>query len=239
MIAMMGAPALLLVLGIGQAEPGWAPIPLSAARSMPTAELAARVLPPEIAARVVAHETGENWGGGSYGVRFYAAPEAVGGTICRRRTFYAVSSDFNVRGAEARRAFPGVKIALAKDCAKVPLAGFASVQPETLEEGAVKALDWLAATQQRARREGKLPVPVRCRSEQAADPCTAGALAVFSRLPLDKTYIIDKAKDAGGTARWQFAVMPDGPGQLFYQTTLTGSPKKPEIELVWDAPAPF
>jgi hypothetical protein len=239
MIAMTGASALLLVLVAGQADVGWAPIPLSAARSMPTAELAARILPPEIAARVVAHETRESEGGGSYGVRFYAAPETAGGAICRRRTFYAVSSDFNVRGAEVQRAFPGVKIALAKDCTKIPLAGFASVQPETLEEGAVKALTWLADMQQRARRAGKLPVQVRCRSEQATNPCTAGALAVFAGLPLDKTYIIDKRKDAGDTERWQFSVMPTGPGQLFFTTMLTGSADKPEIELTWDAPAPF
>lgn len=171
---------------------------------MPTTELAARVLPPDIASRVVSHEMRDSWGGGSYGIRFFMPPEQVTKTVCRRRSFYASSSNFNVRRGDepVRYALPGVQIALSDDCAKVPADGFAFVQPETLEDGAVKTLQWIADMQQRARREGKLPMVVRCKSEQAANPCAAGSLAVFAGLPLDKTYIIDKRADAGGTERW-------------------------------------
>ena len=70
-----------------------------------------------------------------------------------------------------------------------------------------------------------------------ADRCTLGARHALMMLPLEKTFIMEK--DRNRPHVWRLSVPESGPGQLFWNVTVDGTPGKARIALAWQVPAPF
>lgn len=166
---------------------------------------------------------------GNYSIRFYSRVEPFGDGLCRRHGYYIGMSDDHPRGAPV----PQEELAIAQDCALVPADGFAHVQPAAALDAAATTLRWLKDRQRRGGAERIL-----CRHSQfAPNPCARGAAHTLKALPLDRIFVVDRGQAPGA---WNIAVMPEGPGQLFYDVTLErGDRSEPVITIEWKAPAPF
>jgi hypothetical protein len=215
----------VLALG-GAASPQTPGLTLEAARGLSTRTLAARLLTPPLASGVVAHRLRPS-GPSSGAVEFLRAPVRAGVGVCRREGLYAPLAG----GAPVRF----VEIALTSRCPIATDARYARVQPAAAEPGAVAALQTLADLRARTRARGKPPVPVRCRSDAKPDPCRAGEQAVMRDLPIEAAYLVERSGEG-----WRFALMPTGPGQLYWDTRLIfDGERRMRVELEWKAPAPF
>lgn len=213
-----------------------APSSAQALRTMPTRQVAARLLPSELAAGVVTHRVRDGSGGVPDAVELLRAPERVGRGVCRRHGYYLSGSDL-IAGRETGMPTRFTEIALAAVCPSTPDASYARVQPAAVEPGAIAALEILADLRVRARRTGKAPVKLDCRSELLANPCKAKDAALLRDLPLERAFLIEPlAPDPG----WRFALMPKGPGQPFFDTALVQPPgKRMRVAVTWKAPALF
>ncbi|MEM9965575.1 MAG: hypothetical protein AAGC58_09530 [Asticcacaulis sp.] len=211
-------------------------------KSASVSQVAARLLPEAVAADMVDSRIG-------YGldykydppshVRLYARGESATSRVCRR-TSYRVSLR-SVAGLtpaqygeqivlEVGHISSSVQIGLSQGevCTDLPSERFAYVQGRTLTE-AIEALEWLASLQVL----DALPeqVTVTCMNTSSLNAsCPNEPFAVLKSLPLEKTYIIDEKG---------FAVMPQGPGQLYWDVRLEADGQKRRITLEWGSPAPF
>lgn len=213
-----------------------APSSAQALQTRPTRQLAARLLPGELAAGVVAHRVRAGPGGAPDAVELLRAPERVGRGVCRRYGYYVSGSDLIAgRGTGMPTRF--AEIALAAVCPSTAEASYARVQPAAVEPGAIAALEIVADLRARARRTGKTPVKLDCRSELSANPCKAKDAALLRDLPLERAFLIEPlAPDPG----WRFALMPTGPGQPYFDTSLIQAPgKRMRLALTWKAPVSF
>ena len=203
--------------------------------ALPSAQLAARIMaaPPQ---NIVSHQ----WSrdpllGRTDSIWFYAAPEAFGEDLCRRRAYHVSFGDVEAETADRKRLThsEAEQLALVADCAKVRDEQFGWVQPATALDAAAVTLRWLADRQRRGGAQG-----ITCLSSRfSPDPCDRGAAAVLAALPLDRVFLLNRGRQPGD---WALGVMPTGPGQLFYDVRLTrGDGQRPGMTIRWDAPAPF
>lgn len=214
-----------IVLG-GTASPQTAAPTQEIARGRSTPALAARLLTPAQSSGIVAHRLRAH-GERLDAVEFLRAPMKAGAGVCRREGLYVAAAG----GTPARF----VEIAAAARCPAGSDARYARVQPASAEPGAVAALQTLMDLRGRTRRRGKPPVAVRCSSVLEPDPCRAGERALMRDLPIEAAYIVEPV-DGG----WRFALMPTGPGRLYWDTKLSFDAKRRiRVELEWTAPAPF
>lgn len=245
-------PVLAVAAVIVAAEPAVAQAALltrASVADMSTAQLAQLLLPGPIARTIDAHEVRSPAlmaQGPLSSIVLFARAEMTTATICRRRSYHVTFNPVFENSAVALgwdvpskpdQVTPGVLVATAPSCASASPDGFARVQPASLEAGAVAALDRLVGIQAQARQEKRPPVALTCRSELATDACAEGAHAVLVQMPLHKSYIIDQRHGRGD--RWQFSVMPKGPGQLYWVVDLDASPRASTITMTWSSPPPF
>ena len=232
---MVAALAWVTTAALG-AGPQQAPLSAQALQTMPAQQVAARLLPTELAAGVVAHRVRSGSGGALDTVELLRPPERVGRGVCRRYGYYLSGSDL-IAGRATGTPTRFTEVALAPACPSTAEASYARVQPAAVEPGAIAALEILADLRARARRTKKVPVKVDCRSELPTNPCKVKDAALLRVLPLERAFLIEPlAPDPG----WRIALMPSGPGQPFFDTSLVQAPgKRMRLMVTWKAPAPF
>lgn len=165
-----------------------------------------------------------------YAVDFFGAAERFGDGLCHRKAYYVSYSDMGKRTAPT---IEKAQLALADDCAAIASAQFAWVQPTDALNDAAVALRWLADKQRHSDAVGVscLPFPYK------PDPCANGANAALRALPLNRIYIVDRGFRPG---EWALSLMPDGPGQLYYDVRLSRDRNgAAAVTIQWTAPAPF
>jgi hypothetical protein len=198
------------------------------ASQMTTAELARLLLPNQSPSRFASHKLDRFFSPGFplSGVEFFGRPAALGTAFCRRDGIYASVSDGSTS--------PTAYLAAAPKCRVRPGGFFARVQPNTAFVGAQQALRRLLALQQAAKRRNARMM-VTCTTETSTNPCNRPAVSVLADLPLHKIYTIEPRDNA-----WVFAVMPNGPGQLYWRVLLSSEQTADQpISLSWRAPAPL
>ena len=196
----------------------------------PTRDLANRTFA-VVPTGIVSHEVRSDRSLPTYfSIDFYTAAEPFGDGLCHRHVYSVGGAEV---GGGAAPKIEHAQLALAPDCATVSTTGFASVQPADAIDDAAIMVRWLADRQ--TRRD---PVAVTClRSAYKPNPCAKDPIATLWALPLDRIYIINKGAQPG---EWAFAIMPNGPGQLFYDVRVSKNWRGAEaVTIAWEAPAPF
>ncbi len=214
---------------------------------MRTPELARRLLPSPLATQMVSHEVGEPIfaGGPLRSIRFFARPAPLGDDLCRRESVYVALQVVGGSNAENSRqdvpvqfegAMPAkTQIAIAPGCRLEAGGFFAWVQPERAFDSATRAFRRLLSFRERAQSVASFPVSVTCTSETQEKVCNGSTRALLARLPLHQTYLIEP-RGAG----WKFAVMPNGPGQHYWEVILAqNGATGQKVALTWRVPAPF
>ena len=249
---MLAWVAALLVQGTaaqGQVE---TPLTRNSAPRLATAELARRLLPPDLAARIVAHEEDNLIGLVDvplWGIRFFARPRPLPGGRCRRGGYYVslapAAGGSGAPGAwrdlplTVRQVTETVQIALAPNCVIRAGGSFAWVQRPSQLEGAMAALRWVSEVSHLARRTLLPPGFATCRSEVNPEVCARGGQAVLATLPLEATWIIEPMLHHA-PAGWRLAVMPPGPGQPYWDVRVDSTaPDAPRLVMTWGPPSPF
>ena len=215
----------------------------ASASRMTTSQLARLLMPEQPARRFISHEVGNL---GPHGeplsiVNFFYRPIPLGPDLCRRDV---VSVSLQPSGVwqpgqdspvKFSRASPGLQIAAAPRCRFKQGGYFAWVQPEEAHDGAAQALRRLLAIQSVAKTGARLPVRLDCQSEPETNACGKSAHSLIASLPLDRIFIVQPNENG-----WRFSVMPYGPGQHFWDVTLTRE-DAPEARMTlrWGMPAPF
>lgn len=213
------------------------------ASRMTTSQLARLLLPDQPADRFVSHEVGKL---GPHGeplgvINFFHRAVPIGADLCRRDVTNALFQPDGVwepgRDSPVKftRASSKVQMAVAPRCRLKAGGYFGWVQPEGVDELAPQALRRLVALQAAARAGRQLPNKVTCESEADAKVCAQPSQTLVANLPLDRIYIIQP--DRSG---WAFSVMPNGPGQLYWDVRIPpkGIADEP-IVMRWGRPAPF
>lgn len=231
--------------------PATASLPLTkaSAAGMDTAQLARALLGESFSMPLTGHELNKStFADGPLGsVYLFPAGRTVGADLCRRDALVVrlvpvegLTAETSRRDAPVRKESVGEKlqIALAPGCTLPKGGRFAWVQDATWEQAAA-ALRHLAALQRKARGTGELGATLRCTDEWNGDRCAGGPKAVLARLPLHQVFIVQEKGEAGRRA-WEFAVMPQEPGQPFWDVELEDKAGGlPELRMHWGAPAPF
>ena len=213
------------------------------ASRMTTAQLARLLLPDQPADRFVSHEVrkssphGEPLGT----INFFHRPVPIGADLCRRDVTNAYFQPYGAwepgKDSPVRftRSGSAVQMAVAPRCRLKEGGYFGWVQPEGVDELAPQALRRLVALQAIVKAGRQLPIKVVCQSEDDAKACDKTASALIAALPLDRIFIIQP--DQSG---WAFSVMPDGPGQLYWNVTIHPEGIVGEqVVMRWGRPAPF
>ena len=203
-------------------------------RSETTAQLAAKLLPPEVAREAVSHRVAPPIFAGQppFSVVFYTAAKPLSDGFCQRRTYYVASP------AETPNVLRGDQIRIG-GCPAGPDPLLASVQPGTSTEKAKQSLTWLQWAQGVARGRRPLPFELECTSPLKPDPCAEGARATLARLPLQGTFIVGKMPVYQGGA-WQFAITPTRPPSTYWDVQVkTDASQKTHVRMTWDVPPPF
>lgn len=224
--------ALALVSTIAAAAPGFSDTVtgLSGGRwkTMTTQQLAAKLLPPELAAQVVSHEASEPPApeGAPRSVTFHAKPGASANGVCARKSYYV---------SVYARAIVPIEIDDVRlgPCPMPADAPFAHVQAPTTVAQAGAALRWL----DQARRS-PLEADLSCKSEGRPEACR-DAGAVLTKLPVENASVVGASngvdgelnfafRDAAATAEsgstWQVKVAPAGGARRHIDITLLSPP---------------
>jgi hypothetical protein len=181
---------------------------MAALEPLPTAELAAQLLPGVDPATIERHTIGEPYSS-EYGVRwsifFRAHPRPVGEDVCARDHFSVPLFTISVpRGQDEPRSMPArvegvyhaTDFALAPGCRDVAGRQFARLQwmAEGFTEGdAVAILRWLAFVRAAAAGTDPLPFRLSCESHSYRRfECPADLRATLAALPLDRAATIER-----------------------------------------------
>jgi len=208
------------------------------------AQIAARLLPPEMAQKVVSREILDPYlaKGPPAGVRFLSRAEAVGAHLCARRVYHvalhlAADSDGAplADSLEAASApVEQVQIAYAAHC-ETPDLRYAAVQSATLADAAA-LLTSLAALQAMAKAGQAPAARIGCRSDISETACAPDPASVLARLPLDAVSIVE----GRGASSWRVAITDLPPGSPVWEIALDGPAEAPQaVALHRSAPAPF
>ena len=222
---------MLVALSVLMMSPGAWDDPAPKGRwAAPTAKLAADLLPADMARDVVAHRIarGITSGGDPLAITFEGRGRPTSDGFCVRRDVYV-----GLLGGKPNPPTAFEKIRMG-DC----VGQFAGFNGTASLDQAKQTLRWMAWARDQAAGAAPLPFAVDCRDETIdADRCTLGARHALMMLPLEKTFIMEKDRDRPHV--WRVAVAERGPGQLFWNVTVDGTPGKARIALAWKVPAPF
>ena len=217
---MKALPALLLASALSacaarpEAEPPAAvPAPkylLTRAEvaNLSTAELAQRLLPPEVAATIVSHHVLPPYSPGEAlrWIRFDPAPSPLGADICKRVSHQVAFTPSREGDPLARRpdapsfvawTVDVTMIALAPDCRTAEGQRFASVYSSPTPEEAVEALRSADAARAAAAATGPLPFRLVCWGGHD-EKCGSDPRATLASLPLDKAFAVDRSSSVEG-----------------------------------------
>ena len=197
----------------------------------PTAQLAAELLPPEMARDVVAHRVTKivMLPSEPVSVSFDGRGRSTGDGFCVRKAYHVM---IGASGKpEPVQVFDQIRMGGCEG-------EFAHTNRTASVDQAKQTLRWMAWARDQAAGVAPLPFAVDCKDETLAkDRCTSGARHVLMMLPIEKTFIMEK--DPARPHVWRLSVPESGPGQLFWDVAVDGTPGKARIALAWQLPAPF
>lgn len=207
------------------------------------AQIAARLLPPEMAEKVVNREILDPYlaKGPPAGVRFLSRAEAVGAHLCARRIYHValhlaadgdgapIADSLEAASAPVEQ----VQIAYAERCDAT--LRYAAVQAATLADAAA-LLQSLAALQATAKA-GQVPsAGISCRSDISQTACAPSPVSVLARLPLDAASIVE----GRGGSSWRVVITDLPPGSPVWEVALDGPADALQtVALHRSVPAPF
>lgn len=208
------------------------------------ARTAARLLPPEMAEKVVSREILDPYlaKGPPAGVRFLSRAEAVGTHLCGRSVYHValhlaadgdgapIADSLEAASAPVEQ----VQIAYAGRC-EAPDLRYAAVQSATLADAAA-LMQGLAALQVTAKAGQTPSARLSCRSDISETACAPSPAAVLARLPLDAASIVE----GRGTSAWRVVIADLPPGSPLWEITLDGPADALQmVALHRSVPAPF
>ena len=210
-----------------------------------TPQLAAELLPPELAADAVSHYISRDLhllskaiGEGSppFAVRFDGRARRSNDGFCARKTYYV--SDFRETvdgGVVATNRYVGDKVRIGGCEGK-----FAYLNPGASLEDGKRVLRWLEWAVRTAKSRKPLPFKVSCSDEMPYDDdrCASGARGALAALPLDKVTIMTNKFDARGH-RWTVSVADARVGDTYWEVKVDGTPNASSIDLTWRIPPVF
>ena len=176
----------------------------AALEALPTAELAAMLLPPADAARIERHRmTGpDNATSPYWTILFEARPRPVGNDICARDRFSVPLvtlarprnvAEQQVAARRIERVYPHVDLMLAPHCRGADDRRYARLQWQVTEDQAVVILRWLAYARAAAASSGALPFRLTCLNySHRGFECPADLRAALAAVPLDRAATIDR-----------------------------------------------
>lgn len=218
-------------------------------KRLPSTELAEQLLPPDLAAGVRSHEWSNDAmlpkGMTPTGITFFTHPVPDGEHLCRRTAIFvslrmARIPDGGVLAPGWLKSTGHVKseqIAVYDKCPDLVAARFANVQNADVADAKTLLLT-LRNLQRRNKLRLRDDLRLFCKSDFERKKCRPDPYSVFAGLPLEKAYIIEGPNDEDRF--WTLAVMPLGPGNIFWEVRAYGSPASPtRIFMRWTMPAPF
>ena len=203
-----------------------------------TAKLASELLPPEMAAEVVAHAVQRPivQGGQPFSVEFTGRSRPTSGGFCERSLYYVHVGGLVERPDTGGRPVRSTSIRLG-DCPSDSNAIFAHLNSSNASE-AKQAIRWIEWAQRVARSKASLPFRLSCKTETGPDRCNNSGRKALTELPLDKIFIA-MAEQRAPPRHWKLAVTETKPGQLLWDVEIDATPGKSSIDLTWKIPAPF
>ncbi|MFT4091797.1 MAG: hypothetical protein QM645_13770 [Asticcacaulis sp.] len=211
-------------------------------KSASISQVAARLLPRDVAADVV----GIRVGYGSdhrYVPRYivlYNRAERVTPQACRQSYYRVPLRPFEggmasqIDSEKLLSVGPvrsSVQVGLRQEgaCEDLPVERFASLDGKVSEAKAIETLEWVASLQSREALPQE--VVVTCQNSSGLNAiCPNEPFAAFRSLPLENTHIIG--------ADW-LVIMPDETGQYYWDVRIETDGEKRRISLEWGRPAPF
>jgi hypothetical protein len=236
---MIASLLALSLTALAPAQSAAARVKVGEAKSGPIRPLAARLLPADVAGRIVGGEVKRQWLPGQvYRAIFWEKAESAGPSLCRRR-FHGVDlanpaapghpDDPSVElrigavtsGLGYRTSYP--RRASARSCAGDK--GWIAPRPEHVE-ASLTALDRLVGAMRAASRRGPLSFTIACEEESGSKAC-ADRRKTLANLPLDALFGVSfeaqrPAPTAGpSAATLQFGASP--PDGKSWRVTLIGT----------------
>lgn len=206
-------------------------------KTMSTNQLAAKLLPPELARTVVAHKAEPLLGEGSplFSVTFYGKPRPTLDGFCER-PLYKVYANPESQGGQGSQVRLG-------GCPQTRDAEFAGLDPARPAEMKA-ALRWLANASRLARGSQPLPFEIECVAEVEPERCAKGGRAALAELPAENTFIVSGTFNCQpGETRFAVRQAPLPPGIVLtpvWDIRLVHAGKqRPRLQMKWAVPPPF
>ena len=221
------------------------PLRVQDLKTLSTAELAATMLPPDMAQRMVRHVVDAPILPvfGTPGVRFFDQGRKAGGHLCRKEEIY-VSLEAKLERDPARLAqqivavsqtMPGDQIAWSRHC-ESPDQTYAYINYPVQFEEAAQLLSAFARWQTAAGRADLAGTHISCHSEGDTSVCAGAPERVLAYIPLGELFVISRS--SGQVPGWNLATTYTG-GPI-WMILITGDLAHPQgIDLHWGAPPPF
>jgi hypothetical protein len=224
-VATVGFMALLALGTQTNAQPAASnALTATVVRGLSTSELAQRLLPSELRAKVSSHRLVTPGLGLWPNALFYGPVQPLPGGACKRESYEAVLGraevsngrpetwPLKVTGVASR-----VTISLDGLCDADWEGAAASVSPAVDVDDAIATLSWLAEQRENARRGRPIPAELSCNSEVTLNPCGYGPLRALGGLTV--TNALSLTKEAGGAWRiWIAPVLPTMSGTGVFDT---------------------
>ncbi len=199
---------------------------------LPVVDLAARLLPPDLASQIVADKVGD-WAPGMVLVSFYTQAVPLTARVCQR-TSYVVHwylPEVNAPEQDKYKVTEVIRhaeIALAKGCEKPHPVVFAKMNAGTPADAA-RTLEWLDAQRQAAKDGTDIEANIYCHTKLSVDPCADSTNKVLANLKLEQTYLFFDA----------FTLVMKGDNAVWRVETSANPSGRPFIDMTYFMPAPF
>lgn len=233
----MSLSAGMLLMAAAQGSPWDDPAPTGRWAGS-TQELAAYLLPPEMAADAVSHRVHNSMvqGGIPYLVQFAGRTKSSGLGFCERYGYSVFLNNMDKGSADREAPRQNTELRLG-NCPTDRDAIFANLNASDPSESKM-ALRWTAWAQRAARSKAPLPFRLSCKTETGPDRCANGGRTALAALPLEKTMVVMPVRRAPAH-HWSLSVTESQPSQLYWDVTINATPGKAAVDLVWKIPAPF
>lgn len=203
-------------------------------QTMSTAQLAARLLPAELARSVVGHKADPpiTADGPPTAITFVGKPRPSLDGFCERRSYHVPVSAGSamVQGTDLRLGA----------CPDAPDAEFAHVNPQATIAESKGALRWLFNARTAARGTEALPFEVACTAEASPDLCAGNARAALADLPVENAFIVDgRFHCQPGESEFAIRQSPAVASPVWRVRLVRADKQPPRLQLTWTVPPPF
>lgn len=207
-------------------------------KTMSTAQLAAKLLPPELAKTATAHKASPpiTMDGPPTQVVFYSRAYETPDGFCERKRYHV-----SVGGGSPIAQGTNIRFGA---CPPSPRTELANINPPTNVAEAKAALRWLLEAVASARGSQPLSFDVNCVAEVEPDLCAEGGRAALAKLPVGNTFIIGGWFNCQPSAM-HFSIrqeeLPPGAisGLVWTIALVQENGARPRLDMRWIVPPPF